>query len=205
MTRKIFAFIALPLALSLVLGSSAYSDTESFDAGGRWLIKGVGHVDKGFIRSSLEIEGYINLNTSSGEYANMLESYEAYIRIDATTLGIKIYDEYTSEKVNNPVPIPKRIPTASYPIELPTVTYNDLTYDATITGSNSGTLTIQGIVKNVSVIGDLELDSDCKMWRQGTEEPAIDTGKSSGCNSGIVTGIFAALLVFMGVRKRVRN
>lgn len=200
MTRKIFVLIAL----SLVLSSYAYGDSESFDASGKWLIKGVGHVDKSFVRSSLEIEGYINLNTSSGENVNILESYDAYLRIDATTLGIKVYDEYASEKLNDPVPIPTRIPTASYPIELPTITYDGLTYDATITGSNSGTLTIQGVIRDVSIIGDLELDSDCKIWRAGTTEPEIDTGKSSGCNSGLGT-MMLAFMILLGVRKRVRN
>lgn len=200
MTRKIFVLIAL----SLVLSSYAYGDSESFDASGKWLIKGVGHVDKSFVRSSLEIEGYINLNTSSGENVNILESYDAYLRIDATTLGIKVYDEYASEKLNDPVPIPTRIPTTSYPIELPTITYDGLTYDATITGSNSGTLTIQGVIRDVSIIGDLELDSDCKIWRAGTTEPEIDTGKSSGCNSGLET-MMLAFMILLGVRKRVRN
>ena len=200
MTRKIFVLIAL----SLVLSSYAYGDSESFDASGKWLIKGVGHVDKSFVRSSLEIEGYINLNTSSGENVNILESYDAYLRIDATTLGRKVYDEYASEKLNDPVPIPTRIPTASYPIELPTITYDGLTYDATITGSNSGTLTIQGVIRDVSIIGDLELDSDCKIWRAGTTEPEIDTGKSSGCNSGLGT-MMLAFMILLGVRKRVRN
>lgn len=200
MTRKIFVLIAL----SLVLSSYAYGDSESFDASGKWLIKGVGHVDKSFVRSSLEIEGYINLHTSSGENVNIFESYDAYLRIDATTLGIKVYDEYASEKLNDPVPIPTRIPTASYPIELPTITYDGLTYDATITGSNSGTLTIQGVIRDVSIIGDLELDSDCKIWRAGTTEPEIDTGKSSGCNSGLGT-MMLAFMILLGVRKRVRN
>ncbi len=185
---------------SCVLGES-----ESFDIAGRWLIKGVGHVDKSFIRSSLELNGYMNIQTSgiSGDI-QLMESYDGYLRIYATTLDIKVYDEYMENGIKISVPVPTRIPTADYPIELPAITNDGITYEITITGSNSGTVTITGVIRDVSVIGDVDLDSDCKFWREGTPEPKIDESKSSGCNSGF--GILTLALMFMiGGHKRVRN
>ena len=199
--KGIFACVAL----TLILASCAYADSETFDISGRWLMKGVGHVDKSFVRSSLALEGYMNIQTSGiSEDVQLVESYDAYLRIDATTLGIKVYDEYINNGIKTSVPVSRRIPTAEYPIELPTVTYDGLTYSVKITGSNSGTVTIQGVIKDVNIIGDLELDSDCKIWRSGTSEPDIDQGKSSGCNSGFGL-MMLALILLPGGRKYVRN
>ena len=201
--KRIFACMVLTLVFS---SCAAYADSESFDVAGTWLIKGVGHVDKSFVRSSLELSGYMNLKTENSDILSedirCLTSYDIYLRIDATTLNIKVYDKHIENSIKTAVPIPSRIPTTAYPIELPTVTYDDLTYAATLTGSNSGTVTITGVIKDVDVIGDLDLDSDCKIWRAGTPEPEIDTGKSSGCNSGF--GIIAMILT-LGVIKRVWN
>lgn len=195
------------MALTLMLcTSAAYADTEDYDVAGTWMIKGVGHVDKSFVRSSLELSGYMNLKTESSDILSedmqLLTSYDIYLRIDATTLSVKVYDKHITNGIKIAVPVPTRIPTAAYPIELPTVKYDDLSYAVTITGANSGTVTIQGVIKDVDVIGDVDLDSDCKIWRAGTPEPEIDTGKSSGCNSSL--GIIAMILT-LGVMKRVRN
>ncbi|MBQ9628861.1 MAG: hypothetical protein IJR43_06360 [Synergistaceae bacterium] len=200
--KKILAF----MAVSLVFASwAAYADTETFDASGTWLIKGVGHVDKSFVRSSLELSGNMYIQTESSDILSqdmrMLTSYDIYLRIDASTLNIKVYDKHIENRIRVNVPVPTRIPTAEYPIELPDVTYDDITYSATLTGANSGTVTISGIIRDVDVIGDLELDSDCKIWRAGTPEPKIDEGKNSGCNSFF--GIIAMILT-LGVIKRVR-
>lgn len=200
--KRIFAF----MAVSLVFASwAAYADTETFDAAGTWLIKGVGHVDKSFVRSSLELSGNMYIQTESSDILSqdmrMLTSYDIYLRIDASTLNIKVYDKHIENRIRVNVPVPTRIPTAEYPIELPDVTYDDITYSATLTGANSGTVTISGIIRDVDVIGDLELDSDCKIWRAGTPEPKIDEGKNSGCNSFF--GIIAMILT-LGVIKRVR-
>lgn len=193
----------------LVFSSCAYAASETFDIAGRWLMKGVGHVDKSFVRSSLALEGYMNIQTSGiSQDVQMIESYDAYLRIDATTLGIKVYDEYIENGIKISAPVPTRIPTAAYPIELPSVTYDGLTYYVKITGSNSGTVTIQGVVKDVNIIGDVELDSDCKIWRAGTPEPEIDEGKSSGCDFAGSTGfgmMTLALMMLLGGSKRVRN
>lgn len=203
MNKKIFACMALTLMLCT---SAAYADTEDYDVAGTWMIKGVGHVDKSFVRSSLELSGYMNIATQSSDILSedmrYITSYDIYLRIDATTLGIKVYDRHIENGIRINVPVPTRIPTAAYPIELPKVTYDGLSYSVTITGANSGKVTIQGVIKDVDVIGDLDLDSDCKFWRAGTPEPEIDTGKSSGCNS--FSGIIAMILA-LGVMKRVRN
>lgn len=190
----------------LVFSSCAYADSETFDIAGRWLMKGVGHVDKSFVRSSLALEGYMNIQTSGiSQDVQMIESYDAYLRIDATTLGIKVYDEHIENGIKISAPVPTRIPTESYPIELPSVTYDGLTYSVKITGSNSGTVTIQGVIKDVDIIGDLELDSDCKIWRAGTPEPEIDEGKSSGCDSGFGMMTLALMMMLLGGSKHVRN
>ena len=205
MTKKIFVCIALTLML---VSSTAHADSESFDVSGTWLIKGVGHVDKSFVRSSLELSGYMNLQTENSDVLSqdlrLLTSYDIYLRIDATTLNVKVYDKHIENGIRVNVPVPTRIPTAAYPIELPDITYDDLTYSPTITGSNSGTLTIKGVVKDVSIIGDVDLDSDCKFWRAGTPEPSIDESKSSGCNSGFGL-MMLALMLLHGRKKYVRN
>ena len=206
MTKKIFACIALTLML---VSSTAHADSESFDVSGTWLIKGVGHVDKSFVRSSLELSGYMNLQTENSDVLSqdlrLLTSYDIYLRIDATTLNVKVYDKHIENGIRVNVPVPTRIPTAAYPIELPDITYDDLTYSPMITGSNSGTLTIKGVIKDVSIIGDVDLDSDCKFWRAGTPEPSIDESKSSGCNSGFGVIVMLALMLLPGGRKYVRN
>ncbi|MBQ3448862.1 MAG: hypothetical protein IJG34_03060, partial [Synergistaceae bacterium] len=198
----IFACMALTL---MICTSAAYADTEDYDVAGTWMIKGVGHVDKSFVRSSLELSGNMYIQTESSDILSqdmrMLTSYDIYLRIDASTLNIKVYDKHIENRIRVNVPVPTRIPTAEYPIELPDVTYDDITYSATLTGANSGTVTISGIIRDVDVIGDLELDSDCKIWRAGTPEPKIDEGKNSGCNSFF--GIIAMILT-LGVIKRVR-
>ena len=206
MTRKIFACIAFALVFS---SSASWADTESFDIAGTWLIKGVGHVDKSFVRSSLELSGYMNLQTESSDVLSedfqLLTSYDIYLRIDATTLSVKVYDKHIENGIKEAIPVPTRIPTAAYPIELPDITYDDLTYSPMITGSNSGTLTIKGVIKDVSIIGDVDLDSDCKFWRAGTPEPSIDESKSSGCNSGFGVIVMLALMLLHGRKKYVRN
>ncbi len=196
------------IIIVLMCSSCAFTESESFDIAGRWLIKGVGHVDKSFVRSSLELSGYMNIQTSgiSGDI-QLLESYDGYLRIDATTLDIKVYDKHMENGIRTSVPVPTRIPTADYPIELPAITTDDgITYKITITGSNSGTVTITGVIRDVSVIGDVDLDSDCKFWRNGTPEPKIDESKNSGCNSSLNILTLILILIFVtGVQKRVRN
>ena len=197
MTRKVIALTFLFLMLAVC----ASNGTEDFNVAGKWLINGTGHVDKSFVRSRLELSGYINFQTSEGEEIQMIESYDAYIRIDATTLNIKVYDEYITNGIQLSVPVPARIPTEEYPIELPTLTYDGLTYDVKITGTNSGTVLITGVVKDVGIIGDVEIETESKIWREGTSEPETDSGKSSGCK----TGAGMTVLMLMGVIKLVRN
>ena len=77
MTRKIFACIAFALMFS---SSVSWADTESFDVAGTWIIKGVGHVDKSFVRSSLELSGYMNFQTEKSDVLSedlqLLTSYD---------------------------------------------------------------------------------------------------------------------------------
>ena len=202
-------------------------NAEDYDISGNWLVHGEGFVEKSFVRSSLELEGNMTLTTRtlreisrdiqaliidnqtvtdlSNELLDSdmkaLTDYNIHIRLDATELNIKAWEEYLLNGINIPVLLPEMRPTNNNPFTLPAVTYEGLTYQVTFTGIDSGTVKITGYI-DVDLVGDCEVNSDSSIWREGTSEPARSSS-SSGCNSGM--GIFAFALLLTGVLKFVRH
>lgn len=214
--RKIF----VALIISLLVCSSL--NGEDYDIAGQWNLKGSGHVDKGVVRSSLALNGKLNIytastpeilaNTTSRDLVDenllsgdlrFITGYDIYLRIDATTLGIKVYDDNIPNGIRIPVPLPEMRPTVNEPYSLPPVTYDNLTYTVKFTSIYSGTVEIRGVIDDIDVINSVELDSECITWKEGTPEPHIDEEKDSGCNSGI--GIISLALIFMEVLRFVRH
>ena len=202
-------------------------NAEDYDISGNWLVHGEGFVEKSFVRSSLELEGNMTLTTRtlreisrdiqaliidnetvtnlSNELLDSdmkaLTDYNIHIRLDATELNIKAWEEYLLNGIKIPVLLPEMRPTNNNPFTLPAVTYEGLTYQVTFTSIDSGTVKITGYI-DVDLVGDCEVNSDSSIWREGTSEPARSSS-SSGCNSGM--GIFAFALLLTGVLKFVRH
>lgn len=221
-------FAAIMLILFLAAGNS-----ESYEIGGKWNIGGTGFVEKSFVRVSLKITGnaYLYVNQLSDLSINRIlssdaetmidrlnfidydlscvTSYDFYLRIDAfnnTGLNVKIREENFKQNVNIPIVLPENEPTVQNPYELPAVTVNGLTYQASITSANSGIVKITGFV-DTDFAGSIELNSDCVFWRDGTQKPSSSGNSSSGCNSGLLMSPYAIvmLMLFLGVNVIVRN
>ena len=130
-----------------------------------------------------------------------------YLQIDATNLDIKAWsDTIDNSHLTIPVPLPDLSPSNSNPFVLPDVSYGEddynLTYTLTLTSIYSGTVRINGWF-TLDYVGGIELDSLCKIWKEGTNEPEAPNGddKKSGCNSGFNFGILILLLSFFAVNK----
>ena len=127
------------------------------------------------------------------------------LKITATNLDIKAWsDVIDNSHLTIPVPLPELNPSNDNPFVLPDVSYGEddynLTYTVTLTSVYSGTVRIQGWI-TLDVVGDVELDSLCKIWKEGSDkpEPVDGDNKSSGCNfSGMG---FSALILVMLIKK----
>ena len=220
-------FLSVIVFLLALAGNS-----ESYEIAGRWNVEGGGFVEKSFVRISLEITGHAevasrkisdlrNINTIMSSDAQTLislenfiddnlsciTSYDFYLRINAlnnTGLNVKVKEEHLYDEVNIPVALPSFTPTVERPYTLPAVTVNGLTYQASITSANSGTVKVTGFV-DTDFAGEVEINSDCAFWRNGTSKPSSGGGSGSGCNSG--SGIISLLLIILisGVRVIVRH
>ena len=215
-------------ACLIILCACNVLNAEDYDISGNWLVHGEGFVEKSFVRSSLELNGNMTLTTRtlreisrdiqaliidnetvtdlSNELLDSdmraLTEYNIHIRLDATTLDIKAWEEYLLNGIKIPVLLPEMRPTNNNPFILPAVTYDGLTYQVTFTSINSGTVKITGYI-DVDLVGSCEVNSDSSIWKEGTNEPARSSSKS-GCNSGM--GIFACVLLLLaGVLKFVRH
>ncbi|MBQ7543762.1 MAG: hypothetical protein IJT02_02355 [Synergistaceae bacterium] len=222
MKRKIL------LAAAAVMLLCSSSIAEDYDISGGWNLAGTGFVEKEFLRVSLELEGDMHLTTSTTqevldnaasrdlvrqEYPDspdilsgdlkFLTAYEIDLKITATELDIKAWSDHLPNYIRIPVPLPEMRPSNSHPYELPVYAYNDgLTYRVTLTSTTSGKVRITGYV-DLDVVGKTELNSDCTVWKYGTQRPTLEEETDSGCNSGF--GALMMLLLLAGVRGIVRD
>lgn len=205
------------LACFVLLLCSASVCGEEYDISGFWNIKGQGFAEKSFVRVSLSLTGVMQLKTSTAQEvaqnflgydadnidAKFLTSYDIYLRIDATGLDIKAWEDNIPNGIEIPVPLPEMRPTVNQPYTLPvSVTSEGLTYSVTLTSIESGKVRITGYV-DLDTIGSTEINSECALWKFGTPMPQLESETSSGCNSGFGAWVIALLL--LGVRKNVRD
>ena len=196
MKRFLFALI-----LTLIFSGNAFA----FQASGLWHISGSGFVEKSFVRVSLKITGSATLQTMTVFNTECLTSYDVTLKIDAfnnTGLDINVRDEHYANSFDTPLPLPDINPTPENPFTIPAITLNGLTYEASFTSANSGTLRVTGYV-DIDTIGSSEINTNCVIWRDGTPKPEEDKSSSSGCDSGL--GIFALIMLISGVKTFVRN
>ena len=205
------------LACLVLLLCSASVCGEEYDISGYWNIKGQGFAEKSFVRVSLSLTGILQLKTSTAQEvardftgydvasvdARFLTSYDIYLRIDATGIDIKAWEDNIPNGINIPVPLPEMRPTLNDPYTLPiSVSSEGLTYSVTLTSTESGKVRITGYV-DLDTIGSTEINSDCALWKFGTPMPEFESETSSGCSSGF--GAWVIALVLLGVCKNVRD
>ena len=198
--RRFFQALSVVI-LTLIFSGNAWA----FQAAGLWHISGTGFVEKSIIRISLKVTGSTALQTMTIAGTECLTSYDAAIKIDAfdrAGFDINVRDEHFADSFNTPVPLPDINPTPENPFTIPAITLNGLTYEASFTSENTGTLSVTGYV-DIDTVGTSEINTKCVIWRDGTPKPEEDTSSSSGCNSGL--GIFAFLMLISGVKIIVRN
>ena len=138
-----------------------------------------------------------------------LTGYDIYVQIDLSKLvSYKVWDLHIPNGIRIPVPLPEMRPSNSEPYYLPIVPIDndeqDMNYSIVLTSTTSGKIIINGIIKDVDVVGDVEIDSESVIWLNGTERPDIDPKVDSGCNSSGL-GIISLALILLGVRKNVWN
>ncbi|GHV33042.1 hypothetical protein FACS1894187_00290 [Synergistales bacterium] len=181
----------------------AYAD---YDVSGRWLLEGGGRASKGVLRVSMTVDGYLDVTTvlskdevllEDGEILSgdlvFLTEYYTHARLNASRLDIKAWDYDKNVVQKPPIPIPPFDLTMSKPLVLPTVPVEDMTYQLTFTSPTSGVIKIKGTL-NVDYVGDVEIDSESVIWKDGTERPDIDD-KTSGCNTGSFVGLAGFLVL----------
>ena len=211
----------LLLACVIVLCCSSLR-AEDYDIAGLWNIYGTGFVEKSFVRVSLELTGDMTLTTATSEEISndiisrdlvskdllnkntrFLTAYDINLKISATELEIEAWDDHIPNGIRVPVPLPEMRPTNNDPYVVPiSLEHEGLNYQVTLTSTESGKVRITGFVE-MDVIGEVEINSDCALWKSGTQRPSLEEETSSGCNSG-----FGALMITLlagVVMKIVRN
>ena len=125
------------------------------------------------------------------------------LKITATNLDIKAWSgTIDNSYLTIPVPLPEIRPSNNEPFVLPDISYGEddynLTFTVTLNSIYSGTVRINGWVK-LDYVGKIELDSLCKLWKAGTDEPEPVDGenKKSGCNSGISSLMLISISAFI--------
>ncbi len=215
-------------ACALLLLCAVSAAGEGYDIAGLWNIGGTGFAEKNFLRISLALDGNMTLTTATtNEVLNnavssdivrqaypesedilsgdlrFLTAYDINLEITATNLDISAWSDHIPNGIRIPVPLPARVPTADYPLEIPVQVVNDgLRYTLTLTSSSSGKVRVQGYV-DLDVVGSTEINADSAVWKYGTQRPSYESETSSGCDSGF--GALMLLLVFAGVKKIVRD
>ncbi|MBQ9903672.1 MAG: hypothetical protein IJM47_02675 [Synergistaceae bacterium] len=177
---------------------------EAYDIPGTWNVYGTGFVEKSFVRISFELRGEIELYSRDiGENLDCLTSYDVNLRIYALSksgFDLKVWDDSFNEIFEYPIPIPEVSPTPNNPIVFPAITRGKLTYQLTLTSETAGKLRVKGYV-DVDTVGEVEINTDCVVWKKGTQRPDTDSSTKSGCNLGIT----ALMLLLLGVKILVRN
>ena len=228
--RKIFISLLIITISCAVINAEVFdSESEEYDLAGHWNMKGGGYAKKSFVKSSLELTGDMQLVTEtlrdisndinqivSDEVNINIESLDKYIfdtdtkalteyyinlKLTATELDIKAWEEYLPNGIKIPVLIPDRMPGGEYNLKLPEAKYEKLNYQVTFTSASSGIVIISGYV-DVDVVGECEVYSETSIWKDGSNEPGNSEGAKGGCNSGFGLMI---LLILSGVIKRVWN
>lgn len=197
---------------------------------GEWNIYGEGFAEKSFIRTRLEINGDMNISACSlsdlpanvvnvmsddwetvmsrdevtglYEFFDCLTGLSMNLSVYASSLGMKVYEENNPNEITTPYLFLDLIPSLSEPLELPDLKMGRMTLRLSLTSETSGRIWIRGNV-NTSYLGEVELNTECVLWKKGTERPSFSSGGKSGCDSGM--SIFALMILFLGVRKFVRN
>ena len=203
------------------------SAAEGYEFSGLWNIYGTGFVEKSFVRISLGLSGEMELSTckvselsddvvkvlsndtvtilNRNELAkdlNCLRAYDINLRVyalDNSGLDVKIWDDNIPNGLRIPIVYPEFEATLNDPFTLPSITQNGLTYTVSFTSETAGKLRVQGYID--TSIGDIELNSDGTIWKEGTSRPSTESETKSGCNMGM--GILMMLLA--GVYFIVRN
>ncbi|MBQ6971940.1 MAG: hypothetical protein IJP86_06250 [Synergistaceae bacterium] len=216
-------------ALLLLMMMGAFR-AEGWELSGTWNIYGTGFVEKSFVRISLGLTGNMELTKrevselsddvaeilsndtvtvmnrrDADENLDCLTGYDIGLRVyalDKSGLDVKIWDDNLPNGIRIPIVYPELEPTLSEPFTLPAVTDDGLTYQVTFNSENAGKVRIKGYID--TSIGDIELNSDCAIWKQGTARPSTESETKSGCDSGM--GITALMMMLLaGVKKFVRN
>lgn len=199
---RVVLFAALFLALC---GAACLATAEpvSYDVAGRWLLEGEGYGDKS-VRVQLSLDGHLDIRTEIVGERRYITGYDLWIRINASRLDIKTWSETYSEELSVPILLPELRPTLNSPLVLPAVKTKDgLIYQVTLTSVSSGTVKIYGTI-DLDVIGATEINSECALWKEGTERPDIED-LSSGCSVGAGMGsalLLLPLLLGLGRRRR---
>ena len=202
---------------------------EAYELSGTWNIYGTGFVEKSFVRISLKLAGEMELFTCKvselsddvlqilsndtvtvinrydvDQNLSCLRAYDINLRVyalDKSGIDVKIWDDNIPNGIRLPIVYPEFEATLNDPFTFPSVTQNGLTYTVSFTSETSGKLRVQGYID--TSIGDIELNSDAAIWKNGTPQPSTESETKSGCNSGL--GIFALMMLLAGRYKFVRN
>lgn len=139
-----------------------------------------------------------------------LTGYTIYVRIDLSKLlSYKVWDYTIPNGIKIPAPLSEIRPSNDNPYELVNFGIDNeeqnMNYLITLTSTNSGKIRINGVIKDVEVVGDVEVDSESVIWLDGTERPDIDPKVDSGCNSGFGIIPLALILFWRSKYKDVRN
>ena len=216
------------LCVMIVMMSVAAEGYGTFS--GKWNIYGEGFAEKGFVRTQLELNGDMNVSACSfldlpADVVNVMsDDWETVISRDeigglytffdcltgmsmnfsvyASSLGMKVYEENNPNEITDPYLFLDIIPSLSEPLEFPDLKVGSMTIQLTLTSESAGKLWMRGNV-NTSSLGEIEINTECVIWKDGTERPSLSGGGKSGCDSGM--NIFALMILLLGVRKFVRN
>lgn len=191
------------LVLSLVVVLLALPAAAAWDAGGRWLIKGMGYGEKSSVRLRLALNGDMNVKTVTSGDARFITGYDLRMRLDTSQARIKTWTEDVHEVLPVPVLLPSLEPTVNEPFSLPVVRAEGLTYAVTLTSATSGTVDIYGTI-DLDVLGRTEVNSRSAVWKDGTRRPDLDDSLESGCNAGTPSLALTLLAMLAGVLRRRR-
>ncbi len=197
---------------------------------GKWNIYGEGFAEKGFVRTQLEINGEMDISACSftslpADVVNIMsDDWETVISRDevtgfyelldcmtsfsmrlsayASALGFNVYEENNPNEIVEPYLFIDFLPSFDEPLVFPDFNMGGMNLQMTLNSENAGTIHIKGTM-STSYFGNVDVDTECVIWRDGTERPGIPSGSKSGCDSGM--GIFALMILLLGVRKFVRN
>ena len=199
---------------------------------GEWNIEGEGFAEKSFVRTQLEIKGNMNVsacslsdlpesvvNVMSSDWETLISRDEVrglYQLLDcltglsmnlsvyASSLGVNVYEENNPNEITDPYLFLDIIPSLENPLEFPDMNIGKMNIRLTLTSENAGKVWLKGNINTSYLgLGEVEINTECAIWKNGTQRPALSGGGKSGCDSGM--SIFAAMILFLGVRKFVRN